>query len=103
MSEGSASEGEARPTGAGGHPDASEREGPDSGSGGLLDPESGNRLEEEDRKRPIPGGEPDCPRCGKKMTRHVERFPAPHGGTSPFRVRLVCPDAACGAWTVYPW
>ncbi len=75
----------------------------DTHSGSLLDPETGDGLELEDRKRPIPGGEPECPRCGKKMIRRVERFPAPQGGTSPFRVRLVCRDAACGAWTVYHW
>ena len=53
--------------------------------------------------RPIPGGEPDCPRCARKMTRRVERYPAPRGGSSPFRVRLLCSNAQCGAWTVYDW
>ena len=69
----------------------------------LLDPVLADRIEAEDRKRPIPGGEPDCPLCGKKMVRRVERYPAPHGGTSPFRVRLVCQHESCGAWTVYDW
>lgn len=79
--------------------------GPDSGPppGSLLDPESSLAIEAADRERPIPGGEPDCPRCGTKMTRRVERHPAPRGGTSPFRVRLVCPGEACGAWSVYDW
>lgn len=75
---------------------------PDSGQG-LLDPETSDRLEAEDRKKPIPGGEPECPRCGTKMTRRVEKYPAPRGGPSPFRVRLVCPSDECGAWTVYDW
>ena len=74
-----------------------------SGAGALLDPEASDALETEDRKKPIPGGEPGCPRCGTKMTRKVERYPAPRGGSSPFRVRLVCPKAECGAWTVYDW
>jgi hypothetical protein len=75
---------------------------PDRGEG-LLDPEASDRLESEDRKKPIPGGEPDCPRCAAKMTRRVEKYPAPRGGSSPFRVRLVCPTDECGAWTVYDW
>lgn len=74
-----------------------------SATGPLLDPDRGNRLEAEDRKRPIPGGEPPCPLCGQKMIRRVERHPAPHGGVSEFRVRLVCPAHSCGAWTVYDW
>lgn len=69
----------------------------------LVGPNEADRLEAEDRKRPIPGGEPNCPVCGRKMVRHVERHPAPHGGASPFRVRLTCADEACGAWTVYDW
>jgi hypothetical protein len=73
------------------------------GTGALLDPEASEVLEAEDRKKPIPGGEPDCPRCGTRMTRKVERYPAPRGGSSPFRVRLVCPDGQCGVWTVYDW
>ncbi len=72
-------------------------------SGALLDPESGDRLEAEDRKKPIPGGEPACPRCSTKMTRRVEKNTAPRGGPSPFRVRLVCPNGECSAWTVYDW
>ncbi|MCK5488362.1 MAG: hypothetical protein KAI98_00150 [Gemmatimonadetes bacterium] len=74
-----------------------------SGAGALLDPEASDALEAEDRKKPIPGGEPDCPRCATKMTRRVEKYPAPRGGSSPFRVRLVCPNGPCGAWTVYDW
>ena len=49
------------------------------GAGALLDPEASDSLEAEDRKKPIPGGEPDCPRCATKMTRRVERYPAPRG------------------------
>jgi len=75
----------------------------DADSGWLLDPEAGDALEAEDRLKPIPGGEPDCPRCATKMIRKVERYPAPRGGSSPFRVRLVCPGVECGAWTVYDW
>lgn len=69
----------------------------------LLDPEASDLLEAEDRKKPIPGGEPDCPRCATKMTRRVEKYPAPRGGSSPFRVRLVCPNKQCRSWTVYDW
>jgi len=69
----------------------------------LLDPEAGDRLEAKDREKPIPGGEPECPRCATKMIRRVERYPAPRGGSSPFRVRLACPNRECGAWTVYEW
>jgi len=75
----------------------------DVSTGALLDPEASDQLEAEDRKKPIPGGEPDCPRCKGKMIRSVERYPAPRGGSSPFRVRLVCPGVQCGAWTVYDW
>lgn len=78
-------------------PGGEERQGP------LLDPVSGDRLEEADRKRPIPGGEPACPLCGEAMVRHVEKHPAPRGGRSPFRVRLVCSSGECAAWTVYDW
>ena len=60
-------------------------------------------LEERDRSKAIPGGEPDCPACGETMLRRVERHPAPREGGSPFRVRLVCPSEACGRWTVYDW
>jgi len=77
--------------------------GPETAGGSLLDPETGDRLEAKDREKPIPGGEPECPRCAKKMIRRVERYPAPRGGSSPFRVRLVCPDPECGAWTIYEW
>lgn len=76
---------------------------PEEDVGGLLDPEASGRLEAEDRKKPIPGGEPACPRCATRMIRRVEKYPAPRGGSSPFRVRLVCPNAECGAWTVYDW
>lgn len=72
-------------------------------AGQLLDPETGDRLESADRAKPIPGGEPECPRCGHKMIRRVEKYPAPRGSLSPFRVRLVCPESECGAWTVYDW
>jgi hypothetical protein len=75
----------------------------DMSAGALLDPAASDRLEAEDRKKPIPGGEPDCPRCKTKVIRRVERYPAPRGGPSPFRVRLVCPNERCGAWTVYDW
>ncbi|MFQ5888928.1 MAG: hypothetical protein ACE5JR_02625 [Gemmatimonadota bacterium] len=71
--------------------------------GSLLDPEVASRLEADDRKRPFPGGEPECPVCGTRMVRHVERHPAPRDASSPFRVRLVCPAAECGRWTVYDW
>jgi hypothetical protein len=86
-------------------PTEKESRGPDSGppAGSLLDPEASTELEAADRDKPIPGGEPDCPRCGTKLTRRVERHPAPRGGNSPFRVRLVCPKMGCGAWTVYDW
>ena len=43
------------------------------GAGAMLDPEASDSLEAEDRKKQIPGGEPDCPRCATKMTRRVER------------------------------
>ncbi|MDT8435573.1 MAG: hypothetical protein RRA92_02345 [Gemmatimonadota bacterium] len=71
--------------------------------GPLFEPSVGDVLAREDRKQPIPGGEPECPRCGTKLVRHVEKHPAPHGGGSPFRVRLTCPGPDCGAWTVYDW
>lgn len=72
-------------------------------SGRLLDPWKADAVEAEDRKKPIPGGAPDCPLCGAAMIRHVEKHPAPRGGSSPFRVRLVCSSSECGAWTVYDW
>ena len=71
--------------------------------GPLLDPDVADSLEADDRRRPVPGGEPDCPLCGTKMLRRVERHPAPRGGESPFRVRLICVAEECGAWTVYDW
>jgi hypothetical protein len=69
----------------------------------LLDPARAEAVEAQDRGRPIPGGEPACPLCGITMVRHVEKHPAPRGGSSPFRIRLVCRSAHCGAWTVYDW
>ncbi len=71
--------------------------------GPLLSPEVGAKLEEADRARPIPGGEPACPECGAKMTRLVEHHPAPRTDASPFRVRLVCSGKECRRWTVYDW
>lgn len=71
--------------------------------GRLLDPWKAEAVEADDRKKPIPGGEPDCPLCGSDMIRHVEKHPAPRGGSSPFRVRLTCSSEECGAWTVYDW
>ncbi len=70
---------------------------------GLLGPEQAEAVEAEDRTKPIPGGEPQCPDCKSAMLRHVEKHPAPRGGSSPFRVRLVCSSDDCGAWTVYDW
>lgn len=72
-------------------------------TGRLLDPWKAEAVEAEDRRRPIPGGEPECPLCGADMVRHVEKHPAPRDGGSPFRVRLVCDSDECGAWTVYDW
>ncbi len=69
----------------------------------LLDPSRAEAVEAQDRGKPIPGGEPACPLCGAAMVRHVEKHPAPRGGNSPFRVRLVCGSDDCGAWTVYDW
>jgi len=72
-------------------------------AGRLLDPWKAEAVEAEDRGKPIPGGEPDCPLCGAEMVRHVEKHPAPRAGDSPFRVRLVCSSEKCAAWTVYDW
>jgi hypothetical protein len=72
-------------------------------AGKLLGPDRAEELEALDRGKPIPGGEPPCPACGTSMIRHVEKHLAPRGGDSSFRVRLVCPAAECGAWTVYDW
>ena len=72
-------------------------------AGKLLGPEQAEALEAADREKPNPGGEPPCPSCGSTMIRHVEKHPAPRGGASSFRVRLVCPSQECGAWTVYDW
>ena len=69
----------------------------------LLDFEAGGTLEQQDRKNTGPGGEPDCPRCETRMVRRVEQHRAPRSDDSPFRVRLVCPSAECGAWTSYNW
>jgi len=76
---------------------------PEENLGPLLDVLQAVELEERDRARPIPGGEPDCPVCGEPMVRRVERHPAPREGGSPFRVRLVCSNADCRRWTVYDW
>lgn len=75
----------------------------DDNLGPLLDAEQAEALEERDRSKPGPGGEPDCPACGAQMVRLVERHPAPRADDSPFRVRLVCSAEACGRWTVYDW
>ncbi|MDP2479641.1 MAG: hypothetical protein Q8W51_09325 [Candidatus Palauibacterales bacterium] len=75
----------------------------DDNLGPLLDLEQAAELEERDRARPIPGGEPECPACGAPMVRRVERHPYPRGGSSPFRVRLVCTAEDCRRWTVYDW
>lgn len=75
----------------------------DENLGPLIDPERARELEESDRGNPIPGGAPECPLCGSEMTRHVEKHPAPRGGDSPFRVRLVCASDDCRGWTVYDW
>lgn len=75
----------------------------DDNLGPLLDAEQAEAIEEADRAKPGPGGEPDCPACGAKMVRLVERHPAPRADDSPFRVRLVCSARACGRWTVYDW
>lgn len=71
--------------------------------GPLLDPEQAEDLEARDRQKPGPGGEPNCPACGARMVRLVERHPAPRSDASPFRVRLVCSAAECRAWTAYDW
>lgn len=75
----------------------------DDNLGPLLDPEQARELEEADRERPIPGGEPSCPACGSGMLRSVEKPRAPKSDGSPFRVRLVCTDESCRRWTVYDW
>lgn len=72
-------------------------------TGRLLDPWKADAVEAEDRRSPIPGGEPHCPECQGLMRRQVEKHPAPRAGSSPFRVRLVCVSETCGAWTVYDW
>lgn len=75
----------------------------DDNLGPLLDPEQAQELEEVDRGKPIPGGEPECPACGSEMLRSVEKHPAPRSDESPFRVRLVCTSEPCRRWTVYDW
>lgn len=77
--------------------------GNDDDLGPLLAPETARELEAHDRKKPSPGGEPDCPRCGGRMVRMVEAHPAPRGDDSPFRIRLVCAEEECRAWTIYDW
>lgn len=76
---------------------------PDEDLGALLEPDQAEAVEQRDRERPIPGGEPDCPVCGERMIRRVERHPAPRSDDSPFRVRLVCGAENCRRWTVYDW
>ncbi|MDH3733124.1 MAG: hypothetical protein OEU54_06295 [Gemmatimonadota bacterium] len=71
--------------------------------GPLLDPEQSDALESHDREHSGPGGEPSCPRCDSPMARLVEEHRAPRSDDSPFRVRLICTSAECGAWTVYRW
>lgn len=75
----------------------------DDNLGPLLEPRQAELAEQNDREKPGPGGEPDCPLCGTKMVRLVEKHPAPRGDDSPFRVRLVCSSGECRAWTVYDW
>ncbi|MFQ5690130.1 MAG: hypothetical protein ACE5HQ_07650 [Gemmatimonadota bacterium] len=75
----------------------------DDNLGPLLDPEQSQELEKRDREHPGPGGEPDCPACGRRMVRIVEKHVAPRADSSPFRVRLVCSSERCGRWTVYDW
>lgn len=75
----------------------------DDNLGPLLDAEQAEALEALDRRKPAPGGEPDCPVCGSSMVRLVEKHPAPRADDSPFRVRLVCSSSTCGRWTVYDW
>lgn len=75
----------------------------DDNLGPLLDAEQAAEAEARDRSKPGPGGEPDCPACGAKMARLVEKHPAPRSDDSPFRVRLVCPSEGCGRWAVYDW
>ena len=71
--------------------------------GPLLDPEKGETLEARDREHSGPGGEPACPLCETVMARLVEEHRAPRSDPSPFRVRLICTSAECGAWTAYNW
>jgi hypothetical protein len=71
--------------------------------GSLLESAKAAEVEQADRENPIPGGEPDCPVCGAKMTRLVEEHQSPQKGISPFRVRLVCSNAECRSWTLYNW
>jgi len=75
----------------------------EAGSGPLLDFERGEALEALDRRHAGPGGEPPCPACQTQMLRAVEQHRGPKSDESPFRVRLVCPSAECGAWTTYNW
>lgn len=75
----------------------------DDNLGPLLDAERAQELEARDRAKPGPGGQPDCPECGSRMVRLVEKHPAPRSDDSPFRVRLVCSAEECRRWTVYDW
>ena len=71
--------------------------------GPMYGPDQAQALEAADRKNPIPGGEPDCPVCGTKLVRLVERHKSLGTGESPFRIRLLCTDEECRRWTVYDW
>ncbi len=71
--------------------------------GPLYDSDHSRKLETADREKPIPGGEPTCPVCGKKTVRLVESRLAPSASGSPFRVRLICSNEECRRWTVYDW
>lgn len=71
--------------------------------GPLYSSGDAEQLERADRSNPIPGGEPECPVCGSKTVRQVEKHKSLTTGNSPFRVRLVCINEECGRWTVYDW
>lgn len=75
----------------------------DDDLGPLLEPGQAEELERRDRDHPGPGHEPPCPVCGEPVVRRVEEHPAPRADDSPFRIRLVCSDPDCRAWTVYDW
>ena len=83
--------------------DLTPRGGRDAEFGPLLGFEEGQALESHDRRHSGPGGDPECPRCGKTMVRSVELHRAPRSDNSPFRIRLVCASTDCRAWTAYNW